>query len=60
VTSAAIAGATAAAAYLEAKYHIKKDIVSVYRLKKSEKVVQKAGTCYIFITGKKLSVRFQE
>jgi len=35
--------AAAAVAYLDAKYHIRKDITALYRLKQMEKKTQQAG-----------------
>lgn len=43
VPVAAVAGATAAAAYLDAKYHIRKDLTTLYNLKHQEKFVIKEG-----------------
>jgi hypothetical protein len=40
----AVAGATAAAAYLDAKFHLRKDIATIYNLKHQEKFVIKEGT----------------
>ncbi|PGG96349.1 hypothetical protein AJ79_09622 [Helicocarpus griseus UAMH5409] len=41
-TAAAVAGAGALGAYLDAKYHLKKDIQALYRLKSSERIAARA------------------
>ena len=43
-TAAAIAGTSAAAAYLDAKFHISKDVGTIGRLKAGEAAYVKAGT----------------
>lgn len=42
-TGAAIAGISAAAAYLDAKYHIRKDLADIIERKKSQKIAQELG-----------------
>jgi len=42
-TAAAFAGATAVAAYLDAKWNIGKDLKGIYRMKKMEKALMDAG-----------------
>lgn len=39
-----MAGGTAAAAYLDAKFHLRKDFASIYRLHSATKQFTKAGT----------------
>jgi hypothetical protein len=43
--TAAVAGGTALAAYLDGKFHIHKDLSTISRLKKAERGYKKAGTC---------------
>ena len=43
--TAAVAGGTALAAYLDGKFHIHKDLSTISRLKKAELGYKKAGTC---------------
>ena len=40
-----MAGGTALAAYLDAKFHVRNDLSLIYRVKKSEWAYEKAGTC---------------
>ena len=42
--TAVVAGGTALAAYLDAKFHISKDLSSIARLKKGERDYKQAGT----------------
>jgi hypothetical protein len=44
VPVAAVAGVTAAAAYLDAKFHLRKDLATLYKLKHQENFVIKEGT----------------
>ena len=39
----AIAGVSAAAAYLDAKYHIRKDLADIRERRKGQKIAQKLG-----------------
>jgi hypothetical protein len=43
--TAAVAGGTALAAYLDGKFHIRKDLSAISRLKKGERAYKQAGTC---------------
>jgi hypothetical protein len=43
--TAAVAGGTALAAYLNGKFHIRKDLYRISRLKKGKRGYEKAGTC---------------
>jgi hypothetical protein len=43
--TAAAAGGVALAAYLDGKFHIRKDLAVISRLKKAEREYKKAGTC---------------
>jgi hypothetical protein len=43
VTGAAIAGAGAAAAYIDAKYHIRKDLANIREQKKIGQIAQRRG-----------------
>lgn len=43
-TAAALAGGTALAAYLNAKFHIKKDLSSIVRIRQAQKAHDNAGT----------------
>jgi hypothetical protein len=43
-TGIAIAGVSAAAAYLDAKYHIRKDLADIREKRKVAKIAQKQGT----------------
>jgi hypothetical protein len=43
--TAAVAGGTALAAYLNGKFHIRKDLYGISRLEKGKREYKKAGTC---------------
>ena len=43
--TAAVAGGTALAAYLDGKFHIRKDLSAISRIKKGEREYKQAGTC---------------
>jgi hypothetical protein len=43
--TAAVAGGTALAAYLDGKFHIRKDLSMISRLKRNEREYKKTGTC---------------
>ena len=43
-TGIAIAGVSAAAAYLDAKYHIRKDLADIREKRKIAKIAEKQGT----------------
>lgn len=43
--TAAVAGGTALAAYLDGKFHIRKDLFMISRVKKGEREYRQAGTC---------------
>jgi hypothetical protein len=49
-TAAIVAGTATAAAYTEAKFHIWKDITTLYALRKIQKDFEKAGTTPILTT----------
>lgn len=41
--SAAITGSTAVAAYIDAKYHLTRDVRALYRIRQAEREYAKAG-----------------
>jgi hypothetical protein len=43
VTAAGVAGATAAAMYIDGRYHIRKDLRTLLGLRRAGKLYQKAG-----------------
>lgn len=43
-TAAGIAGVSAAAAYVDAKYHVRKDLADIIERRKMRRIAQRRGT----------------